>query len=195
MDFLRSIDVSLLLFFNGLHNDVLDFIMYWISNRWIWIPFYAWLAFFLYRKYPGQLIPLLVSVAVLIALSDQIASSVIKHAVMRLRPCHQPDLAGQIHLVNDYCGGKYGFVSSHASNSFALATFLILLFGKQFKRLQWILIVWAALVSFSRIYLAAHYPSDIVAGALLGMLLAVLVYSFYQFYLSFFTQNQPLVKP
>ncbi|MFI5157139.1 MAG: phosphatase PAP2 family protein [Chitinophagales bacterium] len=193
MDFLRSIDTSLLLFFNGLHNGFLDYIMYWSSNKWIWIPFYMYLAFFLYRKYPQQIIPLLIFAAVLISLSDQISSSVIKNAVMRLRPCHNPNIASQLHLVNGYCGGQYGFVSSHASNSFALIAFLVLLFRKQYKGLQWILLGWALLVSYSRIYLAAHYPADVFCGALFGIVLAILVFSFYQVYLSYFSKSPPLI--
>jgi undecaprenyl-diphosphatase len=184
MDFLRSIDVSLFLFFNGLHNDVLDFIMWWASNRWIWIPFYAYLAWFLYRKYPQHVLSLLIFAGLMIALSDQISSSVIKFAVMRLRPCHNPEIASQVHLVNGYCGGMYGFVSSHASNSFALVTFLILFFEKQHRWLQWTLVGYAALVSYSRIYLGAHYPADIVCGAFFGFILAVLALSFYRVFLS-----------
>lgn len=174
---------------------MLDFIMWWASNKWIWLPLYTYLAFFLYRKYPQQTIPLLIFAAVLISLSDQLTSSVIKNTMMRLRPCHNPNIAEQLHIVNGYCGGQYGFVSSHASNCFALVTFLVLLFKKEFKGLQWTLLGWALLVSYSRIYLAAHYPSDVFCGAVFGSILAVLVFSFYQFYCSYFTKNRPLTKP
>jgi undecaprenyl-diphosphatase len=186
MELIRSIDYSVFSFINGLNNSALDFIMWYASQRWLWIPFYLYLAWFLYGKYPQQFIGLLVCVAILITLSDQVASSVIKPAVMRLRPCHNQLIAEQMHLVNGYCGGKFGFVSSHASNSFALATFLCLLFGKKYKGLQWILILWACLVSYSRIYLGVHYPTDIAGGAILGILLAMFIYYIYKFFRSKF---------
>src|SRR3989339_121848 len=75
------------------------------------------------------------------------------------------------------CKGKYGFVSSHAANTFVLATFLLLLFRKRWTIL---LLFWALLVSYSRVYLGVHYPSDVAVGALLGMLLAFIVFRFYR---------------
>ena len=172
-DQLKALDASLLLFFNHLDNPVLDFLMYWASNKWIWIPFYICLAYFVYKKYPHRFISILLFVAFMTALSDQLASTVIKNSVMRLRPCHDPSIASEVHLVYGYCGGKYGFVSSHASNAFALAAFLIFLFRKEYLNLQWIILGWAILVSFSRIYLAAHFPGDVIGGALLGTLLGI----------------------
>src|SRR3569832_1461671 len=112
MEVLRSLDYSLFLFFNGLHNTFFDFIMWWASNKWIWIPFYAYLAWFLYRKYPKHVFSFLILAGVMIALSDQLSSTIIKNAVARLRPCHNLSLTSQIHLVNGYCGGMFGFVSS-----------------------------------------------------------------------------------
>src|SRR5438270_7408118 len=115
MENLRYIDTQLLLFFNRLHNGLLDFVMYWASNRWIWLPLYVYLFFFLRKNYPKGFVILLVIVAVMITISDQLASAVLKNMVMRLRPCHNPEVAPQLHLVYGYCGGEYGFVSSHAA--------------------------------------------------------------------------------
>src|ERR1041385_8866073 len=106
-EFFLSIDVQLLLFINGIHNSFLDFIFYWASNRWIWIPFYAWLYWILRQRFKQSFLPLIIIVAMMITVSDQLSSSVIKNAVMRLRPCHNPTLAPQIHLVYGYCGGQY----------------------------------------------------------------------------------------
>jgi undecaprenyl-diphosphatase len=182
MELIRSIDLWIFFFINGHHNSFLNFFMWWISNKWIWIPFYGFLAWFIHRKYPKQTISLLIFAGVLIFFSDQISSSILKTAVARLRPCHNPEIESQVHLVNGYCGGKYGFVSSHAANSFALSTFLIFFFKKNHRKLQIILITWTLLISYSRIYLGAHFPSDVAAGAMLGIFLAAVMNKLHRFY-------------
>lgn len=177
---LISLDKNLFLFFNHHHNTVLDFLMYWASNKWIWIPFYAFLAFRLYKEYPQRFFSILVFVAVTITVSDQLSSSVIKNSVMRLRPCHDPSMASDVHLVYGYCGGMYGFVSSHAANAFALFSFLFFILSEKYKKLKWIIFCWAIIVSFSRIYLGAHFPGDVVGGALLGLILGFIMFKIYK---------------
>ncbi|HRH66513.1 MAG TPA: phosphatase PAP2 family protein [Bacteroidia bacterium] len=179
---LQSIDAALLLFFNHLNNPVLDFIFYWLSNKWIWIPFYAFLGWFLYKRYPHRLLSVLFFIGIMITLSDQISSALIKNSVMRLRPCHDPLIGSEVHIVKGYCGGMYGFVSSHAANVFALTTFLIYFFRRRHQRLQTVLLVWASAVSFSRIYLGVHYPGDIIGGALLGSLIGMATAKTYRYY-------------
>ena len=104
---------------------------------------------------------------ILITLSDSVAARVIKESVQRLRPTHNPAIESLVHIVNDYRGGSYGFVSNHASNTFALAVFLSLLFRNRYFSIG--ILIWAAVVSYSRIYLGVHYPGDIIGGALLGV--------------------------
>src|SRR5580704_12824529 len=122
---LKSLDTSLFLFINSKHNSFFDFIMYWASDRWIWIPFYAVLLYFLFKSFGNKAVFILLLIGIMITLSDQLSSAVIKDLVKRPRPCHDESLIDKVHLVNGYCGGAYGFVSSHASNSFALSLFLI----------------------------------------------------------------------
>jgi len=178
---IEQIDRAAFVFLNKHHSAFFDFIFYWASNRWIWIPFYAFLAWFLYRKFPKQIILILFCAALLITLSDQLASSVIKNLVLRLRPCHDPELSSQVHLVNGYCGGLYGFVSSHAANSFSLFGFISMLCGSGNRNLKWVLLAWAVLVSYSRIYLGAHFPGDVLGGMVLGLLLSILIFGIYRF--------------
>jgi undecaprenyl-diphosphatase len=179
VEWLENIDTQLLLLINGSHCTFCDFIFYWASDRIIWIPFYLFLAFVLYRRFGIEMWKILLSVTALIFLSDQI-SVLIKDIVMRYRPCHNLLLQSQIHLVNGKCGGQFGFVSSHAANSFALASFLILLASQKIKWLTVLLLSWCLLVSYSRVYLGTHYPSDIVGGWILGFALAALAFNFYK---------------
>ena len=168
LDFLHKIDVSLFLFLNGLHNDFFDSVMVWISAKYSWIPLYVLILGWIIYKYRLKSIILILSIILLITVSDQGSVHLFKNVFERLRPCHNPDLEGMVHLVNNRCGGKYGFISSHAANVFALASFLIPLFRQRWFSI--FIICWAVVVSYSRIYLGVHYPFDILVGAAFGWL-------------------------
>lgn len=165
---LNTLDTRLFLFLNGKHNAFFDPIMYWASDKLFWFPFYAVLIFLLIRWYRKKSILILLCTAVLITLSDQLASHLIKGLVKRLRPSREPLLAGLVHLSKAGRGGMYGFVSSHAANCVALTVFLCLILDRKYRWLKGILIFWALLVSYSRIYVGVHYPGDVFCGGLLG---------------------------
>lgn len=168
------------LFLNGKHNAFFDPIMYWASNKLFWFPFYALLIFLLIRWFRRRSILILVCTALLITLSDQLSSHLIKNLVKRLRPSHEPALAGLVHLSKAGHGGMYGFVSSHAANCFALVVFLSLILDRRYRWLKYILAFWALLVSYSRIYVGVHYPGDVLCGALLGAGIGYVVSVFYR---------------
>ncbi len=170
LETLRIIDTKILLWINGEHNTFLDFIMYWASDKLIWIPFYILLLATLYRNYQKQTLWFLPVVALLIASCDQL-SGLIKNTTLRFRPCHEPLLNGMIHLVHDYCGGDYGFVSSHAANSVGLTTFMMMILPDGNKKIRIALIAYVLLLGYSRIYLGAHYPLDILGGWIVGFVL------------------------
>lgn len=107
-----------------------------------------------------------------ILLADQVSSGLMKPYFERLRPCHNPELEGLLYVYGR-CGGLYGFVSSHAANTFGVATFLTLILRKKQKGIKW-LFLYAVIVSYSRIYLGVHYPLDVLFGALVGVLSAYL---------------------
>lgn len=162
-----ELDRNIFLFLNSLNTPWLDQIMRVVSMRVVWIPFYVVMVWLLAVRYGKRVWIPLVLVPVLILITDQ-GSGLLKNLVERLRPCHEPDLAGLVHTVNGRCGGMYGFVSAHASNSFGIAAFTAPLIRKRWY--TWLVVSWALLVSYSRIYLGVHYPGDIIGGALLGIL-------------------------
>ena len=170
LETLNHWDTQLFLFLNGLNSPFMDRVMWFVSGKIQWLPLYLGILVLLVYRFRWKAVWILVGVAALITMSDQSSVHLFKNVFERLRPCHQEDIAGLIHLVNDYCGGRYGFVSSHASNTFAVAVFTGLFVR---NRYYWAgMLCWAGLVGYSRIYLGVHFPGDVVAGAVLGSLLA-----------------------
>ena len=179
LEFLDHIDRNLFLFLNGLNSPLWDQVMWWISDRLIWLPLYLIITGWLIYRFKWKVVIILVMVALLITLSDQGSVHLFKEVFKRLRPCHEPEISGLVHLVKGHCGGKYGFISSHAANTFAIATFTLLIIRSKYYSI--FIIFWATLVSYSRIYLGIHYPGDVLVGALYGFLIGVLIYRLFLF--------------
>ena len=173
VDFLIELDTKLIIFLNGLHADFLDQIMWVISAKETWYPFYLVLIGLLIYIYRKKSIWIILGLAILITLSDQISVKIFKDGFQRLRPSHNEALPDIIHILHGKRGGKFGFVSSHAANTFAGATFIAKLVD--LRSLRWFMYSWAAVVSYSRIYLGVHYPDDIIGGALLGIFLGLII--------------------
>ena len=173
IDFLTNLDSQLFLFLNGLHSEFWDSIMSWVSGKEEWIPLYLVLLGWLIFRFKWRILYLIPFIVLLIVLSDQI-SVLIKNTVQRFRPTHDPEIGNLVNTLNNYRGGKYGFVSSHAANSFALAIFTSLILKNRWFTV--FIFFWAALVSYSRMYLGVHYPGDILFGALLGIALGMFTF-------------------
>jgi undecaprenyl-diphosphatase len=156
-----------------------------ITNKFSHIPLYIFLIYLLIQKSlkinesKKKIISLLLvrifSIIFLILISDQL-SNFFKNNFERLRPCYNLDLADQIRIVKESCGGSFGFFSAHASNSFVVATFFYLFFSSK-NKFSKLLFLWASIIAYSRIYVGVHYPLDIVFGSLLGFMIT---FSFYR---------------
>ena len=171
---LNLFDTELFLFFNGMHNSFFDGFMYAFTQIFVWIPLYASVIYLLIKTKKYDALWLILFLVLCIVICDQISSGFIKNTVQRLRPSHEPSLNGMVHLVNGYTGGRFGFVSSHAANTFGFALLSSLLIRK--RNFAVMIVAWSLINCYSRIYLGVHYPFDIIGGMLVGVFAASVCY-------------------
>ncbi len=167
---LLQLDKEFFLYLNGLGSPQWDTFFLFISHKLSALPLYILLLVLSYQKFGlKRTLILLVTVALLITATDQL-SNFFKYGVARLRPCHDPEISTVMRLVKSYCGGQYGYISAHATNSFAVAVFFGSILKSSLRGIGVFLVFWAALVAFSRVYIGVHFPLDIISGAVLGSL-------------------------
>lgn len=173
---LNDVDTSLLVEVNSQHTPYWDTFMWLCSRKWEWIPFYVSILYVVFRNFSyREALYCLIAVAVVILFTDAFAAQIIRPWVGRLRPSNLANpISEMVHIVDNYRGGRFGFPSTHASNTWGLVFFIAWLFRRH--GLTLFLAFWAALVCYSRLYLGVHYPGDLLAGMLLGFLGATIVY-------------------
>lgn len=171
MEKLKDIDQSLFIELNSHHSPFWDTLMVLVSNKFVWFPFYFLLICLFIYFYRKRGVLMVLTLAASVGLADFVSSGIFKPFFERLRPCHEEVLGATVFVI-DGCGGRYGFVSSHAANSFAVAIFVIFLLKPRQWLLKLVLVLWAVTISYSRIYLGVHYPGDVIVGSVIGSLAA-----------------------
>lgn len=168
MDAFLHWDQELFSIINGSYSPFWDFVFYYSGLKLTWFPLYIFAAGIIFKKKGGQfLIYFLCMTGVLIFFTEGISSWIFKPFFERLRPCHS---SIEVHLINQQCGGQFGFVSAHAANFFGLATFIYFTLRNSIKFLPWLFILAALIVSYGRIYAGVHWPFDVLGGAVVGIL-------------------------
>ena len=189
-------DTEAFIYLNSLGTTTWD--PFWLAytSRFIWIPFYAVLLYLIFKQMPLKaFLTTIVVVALMILVTDQI-TNLFKNGFHRLRPCHLAEIMDGMRLVKSHCGGQYGFFSGHASNTMAAAFFIGLTLKKRFKYLLYILIIWAILMAYSRVYIGVHYPLDVLLGMLFGTITGTLFYKLNVYLINRFnfnTKNQATI--
>lgn len=176
LDQLLQYDTNLFIYLNNLGSASWDRFWLLITEKYSSIPLYLILLYLVYRKlqWKGTLIVLVV-VALMITASDQLANLFKYVLFQRPRPCRVPELQEHIRVVAQGCG-RYGYFSAHAASSMATAVFVGLLLRSNYKYLPFLLLLWSALISYSRIYLGVHYPLDIITGMFFGGIIGFVFY-------------------
>lgn len=186
MEQLVQLDKQFFLFLNAMGSPTWDGFWLFMTNKLSSIPLYLFLLIASYKTFGlKKTLLIVITVALLITVTDQLANF-FKYGVQRLRPCHDPELNGMVRLVKSSCGGKYGYFSAHAANSFALAFFFTSVLTFKYKYIGLILFIWAVVVAYSRIYVGVHFPLDILTGMGIGLFLSWLFTKLYIFTLQKF---------
>ena len=175
----QALDRTIFLTLNGMLTPYWDSFMYILTSKFIWIPLYASILYVLYKNMNIRMVIFTTLMfALLITLADQTCSSILRPIFERPRPSRNPEIADLVHLVNGKRGGKFGFPSCHAANTFALACFIMLLFKN--RALTTFFMLWAIVTCYTRIYVGVHYPGDLLFGTIVGFTMGIITYGIYR---------------
>ncbi len=178
LEHIENIDREITIIINNLSHDYLDYIMIFLSNKYVWIPLYVYLIFLLWKYDKKNFTINIVICSGSVIVADFITSSIMKPYFERLRPCQDNSMLDLINIVSG-CGKKFSFASSHASTTFSLATIFFYITRGDIK----LLFLWSLLIGYSRIYLGVHYFLDVIIGFLVGFLTSMVIYRISKKYL------------
>tara|TARA_B100001059_G_scaffold175260_1_gene175595 strand:+ start:24 stop:590 length:567 start_codon:yes stop_codon:yes gene_type:complete len=176
MENILNLDREFLIYLNNLGSNNWDFLWLTLTNKFTYTAFFLFVIYLIFKNFSiKQSLFILLSIAILILLTDQF-TNLIKDSFQRLRPCRDETLNFLLRSIEVRCG-KYGFFSAHASNSIAVSVFLFKLFNNNnYTALNYFLLLWVIVFSYSRIYLGVHYPLDIIFGLIVGFVFGMLSY-------------------
>lgn len=181
MDEIIQLDKDLFLFLNTLGSSTWDGFWTFLSERSYWIPLYIFLLYLLFKNFGLKKTFLILILTLLMVLFTDQITNLFKDGFQRPRPCFTPEFEGIMRGVGCERRGLYGFTSAHASNHLAIALLLGLVFKKMYKWMLPLLLVWAILIAYSRIYLGVHFPLDVICGGVMGLILGWTFYRLYQY--------------
>lgn len=180
---------------SGFTNSFFDNLMPFLRTGPNWAPLYLFLGVFVLLNFKGKGVWWIVFFAATAALTDMTGTYLFKHNIERLRPCNDPDFLIHVRLLLKNCSGGSSFISNHAANHFGLATFFFITTQSFFKKWAAVGFIWAALVAYSQVYVGVHYPLDVLAGALLGLILGTLTATLFNKRYGFSTfGDQPIMS-
>lgn len=186
-----ELDTDIFLWVNSWHSLFWDRFMLVTSGKVIWVPFYASILYAIYLSYGLRTTLLMLLMTVLaVSAADQLCATFIRPAFERMRPANlENPISDLVHIVEGYRGGRYGFPSCHAANTFALGSLMSLLF----RRWQFTVFIflWALMVCYSRLYLGVHYPGDILVGMTIGIICGSVCYACAGIVLGLFVYSRP----
>lgn len=176
IDYLVATDTEVFLWLNSWHTLFWDIFMRMATGKWIWIAFYASILFALYKAYGWRTMLVFgIICGIAVTITDQLTASIMRPYFERMRPSNPENpISDMVHVVDNYRGGSFGFPSSHAANTFAVATVLSLVFKRWYLTVA--MYFWAVLNCYSRVYLGVHYPGDLVVGLLIGLIVGLLLF-------------------